>query len=228
MVQTDASDYNQLAMCQQERQSLISYKKRHRKCRFPYIVNFILVLAVAPSGSNTTLQDTQCLTAHPPTLRTHISSEPQITVAPKFSNSFKNAVTIYDPEQEDSVHQLPDIINSNRVEIEGHTIGDNHWSKASSASFFSSIDRDGDGTLRRSELSNCLRDKIGGEEFDTNEEREQEIENVLTRLDLNKDDGLDEIDMTSYWKNNLDGLLGVEDVVEWIVNAVQLPDEVER
>jgi len=110
-----------------------------------------------------------------------------------------------------------------RVEIEGYTIGDEHRSEISSASFFSSIDRDGDGTLRRPELSTFIRDKIGGEPFDTHEEREREIESVLTRLDLNADNGLDEIDVMSYWKKNLDGLLGVEDVAEWLVHAVQLP-----
>jgi len=122
------------------------------------------------------------------------------------------------------IRQKPEIQKMTRVEIEGYTIGDEHRSETSSASFFSSIDRDGDGTLRRPELSSFIRDRIGGEPFDTHEEREREIESVLTRLDLNAN-GLDEVDVMSYWKKNLDGLLGVEDVAEWLVHAVQLPHE---
>jgi len=111
----------------------------------------------------------------------------------------------------------------NRVEIEGFTIGDEHRSETSSANFFSSIDRDGDGTLGRPELSDFLKFEIGGDELDTNEEVEPVVESLLSRLDLNAENGLDAGDVNDYWKKNLDRLLGVDDVAEWLAHAVQVP-----
>ena len=126
-------------------------------------------------------------------------------------------------------HSLPKSNSSGRVEIEGFTIGDGHRSENSSTSFFTSIDRDGDGNLDRPELSNFLRKRIGGNPFNTKGKLDREIESILTRLDLDADDDLDQLDVSSYLKNNLDGLLGVEDVIEWLTHAVQLPyDVVER
>jgi len=117
----------------------------------------------------------------------------------------------------------------NRVEIEGFMIGDEHRSTTSSANFFSSIDRDGDGTLGRPELSHFLKFEIGGDELDTNEEVQPVVESILSILDLNAEYGLDEGDMNVYWKKNLDGLLGLDDVAEWLEHAVQVPfDEVGR
>jgi len=111
----------------------------------------------------------------------------------------------------------------NRVEIEGFMIGDEHRSATSSANFFSSIDRDGDGTLGRPELSHFLKFEIGGDELDTNEEVQPVVESILSILDLNAEYGLDEGDMNVYWKKNLDGLLGLDDVAEWLEHAVQVP-----
>jgi len=210
---------NRIRLCERGRKSSTLHLLRCRQFYFPSAVTLAktvtFILVAARTGVNTT----ELPIAHP-----IITTKGQLAVTPRSTNFFENTPTINDSESEVSSKQLPDTENSNRVDIEGYTLGDKHRSEASSASFFSSIDRDGDGTLRRTELSNFLRDKVGGEEFDTNEEREQEIENVLTRLDLNADDGLDEEDVMSYWKKNLDGLFGVEDVAEWIVNAAQLPN----
>jgi len=53
------------------------------------------------------------------------------------------------------------------------------------------------------------------------------IESLLKRLDLNANLGLDAGDVNDYWTKNLDRLLGVDDIAEWLEHAVQLPfDEV--
>ena len=112
-----------------------------------------------------------------------------------------------------------------RVENEGFTIGDEHRSKKSTNSFFSSIDQDRDGTLTRPELSSFLYEKVGGVNFDEKEEVDRGIDIIIKNLDQNKDDGLDVGDVTSYLKS-LDRVLGVKEVADWIEHAVQLPHEV--
>jgi len=113
------------------------------------------------------------------------------------------------------------------VEIEGHTIGDNHRSATSSKSFFDSVDKDGDEILGRSELSHFLYENIGGSSLDEESEVEREITSIMKRLDLNRDDGLDSKDVFGYWKS-VESLLTVEEVAEWVVHAVQLPEEIGR
>jgi len=117
---------------------------------------------------------------------------------------------------------------SPRIDIttEGHIIGDEHRDVVSSTAFFSSIDQDGDGILAGSELSTFLRDDIGGDQYDTNEEIDVEVKGLLTRVDLDAESGLDQRDMMSYWDRNL-GLFSVDDVIEWLAHAVQLPDDVQ-
>ena len=157
----------------------------------------------------------------PSSVGTH---EPQIT--------FTNTNTLTDhflPQSNQSSRgSLPFSGKHNRVEIEGYTIGDGHRSETSSGSFFSAIDRDGDGNLDRPELSKLLHEQIGEDEFDTKEELKRGVESVLTNVDLNADNGLDAMDVNIYWKRYLDGLFGVDDVTEWLEHAVQLPPEERR
>jgi len=55
------------------------------------------------------------------------------------------------------------------------------------------------------------------------------VESLLSRLDLNAENGLDAGDVNDYWKKNLDRLLGVDDVAEWLAHAVQVSfDEIGR
>ena len=108
------------------------------------------------------------------------------------------------------------------LKTERHALGDNQRSETSSSSFFQSIDRDGDGTVARSELSEFLETSIGGTEFDEASEIKSEIDSVMKKLDL-RSDGLEEKDFFNYW-NKLEKLLTVEEVAEWVEHAVQLPD----
>jgi len=157
---------------------------------------------------------------------TNTSPAPRVTFSPTYTKISKNQTIRYTRPSKPVSHSLPQSNSSGRVEIEGFTIGDGHRSENSSTSFFTSIDRDGDGNLDRPELSNFLRKRIGGNPFNTKGKLDREIESILTRLDLDADDDLDQLDVSSYLKNNLDGLLGVEDVIEWLTHAVQLPDDV--
>uniref|UniRef100_A0A7S3VAB9 EF-hand domain-containing protein n=1 Tax=Chaetoceros debilis TaxID=122233 RepID=A0A7S3VAB9_9STRA len=109
------------------------------------------------------------------------------------------------------------------LEIEGHTIGDEHRSSASSTSFFNFVDRDGDGKIRRPELIDFVMENIGGSDFDDEvNEVKPEVDRMMKNLDLNNDDGLDTGDVTSYWEK-LESLLTVDEVADWVVHAVQLP-----
>ncbi len=111
------------------------------------------------------------------------------------------------------------------VEIQGHTIGDEHRSHTSSKHFFNNIDQNRDGKLAQSELSQFLMNHIGGLTLDTADEAQSEAEAILDRLDHNKDDSLDTKDVFSYWKS-LESLLTVDEVAEWVVHSVQLPVEI--
>lgn len=111
------------------------------------------------------------------------------------------------------------------IEIEGHTIGDEHRSETSSKQFFNNIDKDRDGKLGQSELSQFLMTHIGGLTLDTDIEAQTEAEAILDKLDHNKDSSLDTKDVFRYWKS-LDSLLTVDEVAEWVVHSVQLPHEI--
>lgn len=119
--------------------------------------------------------------------------------------------------------QMP---SSVRVEFPGHTIGDNYRSESSSASFFQSVDSDGDGTIGKSELSKFLEQQIGGSAFDEVAEIEKEVGSMMKKMDLNEDGSLDyNKDVLTHWMS-LEALLTVDEVAEWVVHAVQLPEEV--
>lgn len=81
--------------------------------------------------------------------------------------------------------------------------------------------------MGRSELSRFLFENIGGLSFDEESEVEREITSIMKRLDLDHDNGLDSKDVFGYWKS-VESLLTVEEVVEWVVYAVQLPEEIGR
>jgi len=109
-------------------------------------------------------------------------------------------------------------------EEEAH-IGDKIRSEASATSFFKSIDRDDDGSIGAAELATFVRNSIGGSAFDTASEVDSEVHKVLEALDLNHDDTLDRADVFSYWMQ-LESLLTTDEVAEWVVYAVQLPEYV--
>jgi Ca2+-binding EF-hand superfamily protein len=112
------------------------------------------------------------------------------------------------------------------IGIEGHdTLGDEHRSETSSEQFFNFIDKDRDGKLGQSELSQFLIAHIGGSTLDEVAEAKKEAEAIRVRLDQNKDDELDSKDIFRYWKS-LESLLTVNEVAEWVVHSVQLPPEI--
>lgn len=111
--------------------------------------------------------------------------------------------------------------------LDKHVIGDNKRSEQSSSNFFSFIDQNGDGILGTIELANFVQNYIGGTDFDTPEEVNSEVQSIIQNLDINKDVTLDKNDVYSYWMK-LESLLTAEQVAEWVIYAVQLPEYVGR
>ena len=107
----------------------------------------------------------------------------------------------------------------------GGGIGDMARSDSSSSRFFRSIDSDGDGIIEKPEMESFVRETIGGAAFDTSAEVEAGVDQVLERLDRDHDEGLDRGDVLAYWMQ-LESLLTAEEVSEWVVHAVQLPESV--
>eukprot|EP00551_Chaetoceros_affinis_P010837 CAMPEP_0203680638 /NCGR_PEP_ID=MMETSP0090-20130426/40036_1 /ASSEMBLY_ACC=CAM_ASM_001088 /TAXON_ID=426623 /ORGANISM="Chaetoceros affinis, Strain CCMP159" /LENGTH=412 /DNA_ID=CAMNT_0050548797 /DNA_START=236 /DNA_END=1471 /DNA_ORIENTATION=+ len=149
-----------------------------------------------------------------------------LVTSPSVPTSSSTPVTFLDSRSFDK-YEKNDISSSQEafVEIEGHTIGDEHRSETSSKQFFNFIDKDRDGKLGQSELSQFLKDHIGGLSLDEDKETELEAASIMDRLDHNKDDELDSKDVFRYWKS-LDSLLTVDEVAEWVVHSVQLPPEI--
>jgi len=114
---------------------------------------------------------------------------------------------------------------SSNSDNNGGKIGDMHRSDSSTTRFFRSIDSDGDGILEKPEMESFVRDTIGGSAFDTSAEVQAGVDQVLEQLDRDKDDGLDRDDVLAHWMQ-LESLLTAEEVSEWVVHAVQLPNEV--
>jgi len=107
-------------------------------------------------------------------------------------------------------------------------IGDNIRSNESSISFFQSVDKDGDGILRAAEVANFLEHEIGDtSSFVTSYEISSEANRVIRALDQNEDETVEQRDIMEYW-DHMDNLLTAEEVEEWVVNAVQLPEYVGR
>jgi len=104
-------------------------------------------------------------------------------------------------------------------------IGDMQRSDSSTSRFFRSIDSDGDGILEKPEMESFVRETIGGSAFDTSAEVEAGVDQVLEQLDRDHDDGLDRDDVLAHWMQ-LESLLTAEEVSEWVVHAVQLPNEI--
>lgn len=91
--------------------------------------------------------------------------------------------------------------------------------------FFDSLDSDGDGAIEPEEVAVFLRNEIGGEQFDTLEEVDEEVGTIMERLDRDHDNGLEMSDMIQYWIK-LETLLTAEEVSDWIMYSVQLPSSV--
>lgn len=105
------------------------------------------------------------------------------------------------------------------------SLGDGKRSIDSSGSFFDYMDKDGDGAIEPEEIAMFLQNKIGGEEFDTQSEVDDEVGTIMARLDHNHNNELEMSDMLIYW-NQLENLLTAEEVAEWIVYSVQLPSSI--
>lgn len=104
-------------------------------------------------------------------------------------------------------------------------LGDGIRSAEASGMFFDSIDTDGDGAIEPEEVARFLQTEIGGTQFDTKVEVDEEVGAVMERLDQNHDNGLEMSDMLNYWMQ-LESLLTAEEVAEWIVYSVQLPSSI--
>ena len=101
-------------------------------------------------------------------------------------------------------------------------------SNESSTSFFQSVDTDGDGILRAAEVANFLEHEIGdASSFVTSYEISSEANRVIRALDQNEDETVEQKDIMEYW-DHMENLLTAEEVEEWVVHAVQLPDYVGR
>jgi len=105
---------------------------------------------------------------------------------------------------------------------EDSQIGDGVRSSVSSLNFFKSVDQDSDGVLRASEVANFLETEIGRTSFVSSFDLDSEAKRVIRVLDQNSD-GLDLSDVFEYWKH-LENLLTAEEVAEWVVHAVQVPE----
>jgi len=104
-------------------------------------------------------------------------------------------------------------------------LGDGIRSEEASGCFFDSIDSDGDGAIEPEEVAMFLQNEIGGKQFDTQSEVDDEVGTIMEILDQNKNNGLEMSDMLDYWMK-LECLLTAEEVSEWIVYSVQLPSTV--
>ena len=104
-------------------------------------------------------------------------------------------------------------------------LGDGILSTQASGIFFDSIDRDGDGAIEPEEVALYLQNHIGGKQFDTQLEVDEEVGTIMERLDQNHNNGLEMSDMLSYWAQ-MESLLTAEEVADWIVYSVQLPRSV--
>ncbi|KAL9188499.1 hypothetical protein ACHAXT_006877 [Thalassiosira profunda] len=104
-------------------------------------------------------------------------------------------------------------------------LGDGIRSAEATGVFFDSLDTDGDGTIEPDEVAVFLRDEIGGKQFDTQSEVDEEVGTIMERLDHNHNNELEMSDLIDYWMQ-LEKLLSPEEVAEWIVYSVQLPSGV--
>lgn len=115
---------------------------------------------------------------------------------------------------------------TSKIEIIGYTLGDSHRSISSSQSFFQGLDTDHDGTVHPDELASYFKLSIGGSNLDDESEIQREVHSVMKKLDQDHNNALDIQDLTGYWDQQLETLLTVEEVAEWIVYAVQLPPDI--
>lgn len=104
-------------------------------------------------------------------------------------------------------------------------LGDGIRSAEASGVFFDSLDSDGDGAIEPEEVATFLQNEIGGKQFDTQVEVDDEVGTIMESLDQNQNNGLEMSDMLDYWMK-LESLLTAEEVSEWIVYSVQLPSSI--
>ena len=76
-------------------------------------------------------------------------------------------------------------------------------------------------------MANFIKNSIGGSAFDTETEVNFEVERIMGELDQNHDEKLDLNDIFSHWKQ-LESVLTVDEVKDWVLYAVQLPDRIAK
>ncbi|KAJ1461264.1 hypothetical protein M885DRAFT_507147 [Pelagophyceae sp. CCMP2097] len=106
-------------------------------------------------------------------------------------------------------------------------VGDGLTSELDASLFFAAMDSDSDGVIEAAELLDFVGGKIGGPVFDSTEEIEAGVNNILKSADADADRQLSSADMRAYWKS-LGSLLSVDEVALWVEHAAQLPADVAK
>jgi len=106
----------------------------------------------------------------------------------------------------------------------GECIGDGRTSPASSRAFFQGLDIDADGVVEKHEMIEHLT-HFGGKALDEPDEIQRSMEYAFRRVDTNKDGELDAAESHFFWRQ-LGSMLSVDEVAEWVVHGLQLPQEV--
>ena len=163
--------------------------------KISFLSCIITVSAISSSDNNIELNDEKC-------------TEPRVVTNKLFN--FHRPRT--------NLHCEPTLITPRDVP----QLGDGIRSTEASGIFFDSLDKDGDGAIEPEEMAAFLQNEIGGKQFDTQVEVDEEVGTIMERLDQNHNNGLEMSDMLNYWKQ-LETLLSPEEVSEWIVYSVQLP-----
>lgn len=104
-------------------------------------------------------------------------------------------------------------------------LGDGKRSPESAKIFFKSVDTNNDGIIKKGELSQYVEKSIGGTAFDTQSEVKSEVFALMKDFHVSSEsEGIERSDVYAYWNQNEQLLNNVEEVREWIIFAVQLPE----
>lgn len=83
-------------------------------------------------------------------------------------------------------------------------------------------DTNEDGDLGRDEITKLIRTHIGGGAFDEAHEINMAANSVFQRLDTDRDGLIESTEFTDFWRRR-GWLRSVDETVEWLTQAVQLP-----
>ena len=104
---------------------------------------------------------------------------------------------------------------------------DGKRSATSTSRLFSALDYDGSGILTASEIRKYLLSGIFGNDksLDTSLEIDNAVRTVVSNLDMSSDGTVSVEDVDGYLAG-IDELLSLDETVDWVVHAVQLPTSV--